>query len=122
MESKEEIYKTQIKKKIDELAKICYQNNVPCFFVVAIGDKQEDGGKKKRLNINDSKLDLKVMSYLPETMNADTKDPVFSDLVNVVNGFTTVPPADRSVFALDADDLALPPDLGYEDETELGQL
>ena len=108
MESKEQVYKNQVKKKIDELAKICYQNNMPCCFVVAVGDKALAKGEER--NEHD-KLELKITSYIPETMNVDTTDTVFSDIINVTNGFTTQPPTDRSVFALEAGDLELSPDL-----------
>ncbi len=111
MESKDTIYKQQIKRKMEDLAKLCYQNNMPCFFVVAVGDKPESKKDKDKNPSADKKLDLRISSYLPETMYADTNDTVFADLINVTNGFTTVPPTDRSAFALDADDLALPPDI-----------
>lgn len=109
MESKDNIYRLQVKRKMDDLSKLCYQNNMPCFFVVAVGDKPN------------GKLDLRIASYLPETMYAETEDTVFADLINVTNGFSTIPPTDRANFALDMDDLMLPPDLEDSenmDETE----
>ena len=142
MESKDAIYRQQIKKKVEDLAKLCYQNNMPCFFVVAVGDVSEEQGKKAAKNPNRNKkqtkymfsdagvtshspaddghlmvkkLDTRVVSYLPESMYADTEDSAFSDLINVVNGFTTVPPNDKSNFALDMDELQLPPGVDDED-------
>lgn len=109
MESKEQVYKTQIKKKMEELAQICYRNNMPCFFVVAVGDRQKT--KKNDFEDVHDKLELRSVTYVPETLYCETKDTVFSDFVNVMNGFTTVPPGDKSQFSLDADDLILPPDI-----------
>ena len=109
MESKEQIYKTQIKKKMEELSQICYKHNIPCFFVVAIGDREKT--KKNDTEDIEGKLELRSVTYVPETLYCETKDTVFSDFVNVMNGFTTVPPTDKSTFELDADDLSLPPDI-----------
>lgn len=106
MDSKENVYKTYVKKKMEELAQICYSNNLPCFFVVAVGDQP-----KSKDNTKQDKLDLRSITYVPETLHCKTSDTVFSDFINVMNGFSTVPPADKSQFELDADDLSLPPDL-----------
>ncbi len=113
MESKENVYKNIIQKPAEELAKKCYQNGIPCMFVMAVGEHQ-NLNKENRRGEKDGRLELKILSYLPETLAIETKDTVFSDMINVVNGFTTVPPNDNSNFALDMDDLALPPDLEQE--------
>lgn len=111
MDNKENVYNTQIKKKLEEIAKICYLNSMPCFFAVAVGDKEK---KRKEENV-EGKLELKVTTYLPQMLHMETPDTIFSDFVDVINGFTTVPPTDRSNFELNMDDLSLPPDLGQTD-------
>ncbi len=114
MENKEQLYVNNVKAKVDELAKLCYQYNLPCFLAIAVGDKKPKT-KAEKESSKTAKLDLKVTTYLPEMLYVETEDTVFSDFINVMNGFTTVPPNDRSNFAIDADALALPPDLEIEE-------
>lgn len=94
MESKEEIFKKEIQPLVKQLALACCQNGLPCFLLVADGEDKKTG-----------KFDLKVQTYLPETLSIPTDDTIFADLVNVLNGFTTVPPTDKSNFSLDMNEI-----------------
>ena len=86
---------------MQDLAALCYQYQIPCFMAFALGD---DPQHKDKLKI-ETLQDLKVVTYLPETLGIETKDRRFADLVNIINGFDAVPPHDRANFALEMDDL-----------------
>ena len=74
-------YNALIKDKAEEIRKLCFQYDIPCF--MAFGTKQSEDGEFK----------IECASVLPEVMGYnETTDRRFLNFINVQNGFVTVPP------------------------------
>ena len=107
---KSTVYKKEIEKRIIELKQICLENELP-FFCVFGTQLRSDGLFSKATD-----------SLLPEQyyINGESKDNTFSDMVNILNGFTTVYQPEKEM--IDADEFGLSPEIfsafSAEDEIE----
>ncbi|ADL36228.1 hypothetical protein bpr_II291 (plasmid) [Butyrivibrio proteoclasticus B316] len=101
MNDKSKVFKDKIQKQVQEIAQECIHQGIPFFMAFATGDDSE---KKGRLKLETLPY-IAATAGLPETLNIETDDRRFADFVNVLNGFETVPPHDKSNFEVDMADL-----------------
>ena len=78
--NKNDIYETEVVKKIQELLRICNKEQLPIFVSVAV--KNDENG-----------TEYKTDMFASATNDIFLKDDYFPNFVNVTNGFRTVPPA-----------------------------
>ena len=79
---KTEIYEEKIKDKMEELAKICRDNDIPFFLTCCIKNTDSDSV-------------YKTQASSPETYGYSISKNHFEHHVNVMNGFTTMPESSR---------------------------
>lgn len=103
MENKEKIFKESIAPVMDKMLAVCNDNGIP--FFMAFGVKEDSDGK----------LDLRSQGLIPEEFHYKVNDRRFSDFVNVVNGFKTVPEEVKKTMDMDDEEWGgLPTGYGIE--------
>lgn len=70
------VYETEIKPIIEQLAVACHDNNIPMFVTVAIENTKEGTTYKSKI------ID-------PDFLETSLTDDKFKDLLNIMNGFQT---------------------------------
>lgn len=73
-------YEKELKEKVDEIVRICNREKIPMFFTACVKN-----------NTRGSLYQNEMVGT--HVNNIELKDDKFPDLVNVMNGFTTVPDA-----------------------------
>lgn len=106
--NKEEEYGKEIEAKIQELKLICNDAKIPMFVTVCMNSSNEETVYKS--DVVGSKVN-----------NIILKDDLIADLINVMNGFRTVPP--HSSFEMEMDQISdVEPDTEgvkeYEDDED----
>ena len=99
VEDKTDVYKKEIKDKIASLRQICLVNNIPFFCVFGTQLK------------SDGKFNKETDAMLPEQFyaNGESSDTAFADMVNIMNGFTTVYQPEKEM--IDTDEFGLSDDV-----------
>ena len=77
--NKKTVYENVIYDKINELKILCNQEKIPMFFACAIAN-------------TDKKTTYETEFISATSNNINLKDDKITDFINVVNGFSTVPP------------------------------
>lgn len=86
---KKEVYESKIKGKVEEIAQLCRDNDIPFFFTACVENTE-----------NDSTYVAEASS--PEVYGFSIEKNHFEDHVNIMNGFTTS--AEAPLYDMDAFD------------------
>lgn len=91
-------YAQILSEKVEEIRKICVQEQIPCFmaFGLRYADQPEEKYNIKTVVENQKKDSdyLKTTVIIPEVLPMCFTDRRFSDFINVLNDFRTVPPSE----------------------------
>lgn len=82
MSSKKKEYTSLVEPKIEEIVRICNENKIPFFMTFMVNDK------------GNSVEDFKTKTLSTSVLDVNTNDETFAKLINVMNGFETIPPQD----------------------------
>lgn len=91
-------YQQMLRDKVEEIRRICVQEQIPCFmaFGLRYADQElEQYSMKTFVENQDVNSDfLKTTAIIPEVLPMNFTDRRFSDFINVLNDFHTVPPSE----------------------------
>ena len=95
-------YEVYLAEKVEEIRKICVREQIPCFMAFGVrakGQTEEEYQMKTSTYLNENmengdKCNIRTVAILPEVLPVAFEDRRFSDLVNVINHFRTVPASD----------------------------
>lgn len=79
MDNRVKVYEKSIEPMIKKIRTICNENKIPYFVTFAVNETE------------DGKYQFASDCMTPETLHLEMSDRTFSNLVNVLNGFKTVP-------------------------------
>lgn len=92
MGNKVKVYEKLIEPMVKKIRTICNENQIPYFVTFAVDEENE-------------KYKFASDCMTPETLHLETKDRTFSNLVNVMNGFKTVPNSIKTDSEMDENEL-----------------
>lgn len=91
-------YQQILADKVEEIRRICVQEQIPCFMVFGLryADQElEQYNMKTFVENQEVNSDfLKTTAIIPEILPMNFTDRRFSDFINVLNDFHTVPPSE----------------------------
>lgn len=91
-------YKQLLADEVEDIRRICVQEQIPCFMAFGLREEnqKEERYKMKTVIENKDKPSdkLKVTTIIPEVLPVSFTDRRFSDFINVLNDFHTVPPSE----------------------------
>lgn len=93
MENKVRVYEKSIDPLVKKIRTICNENQIPYFVTFAVDEEDE-------------KFKFVSDCMTPETLHLTETDKTFSNLVNVLNGFKTVPRSMKIDAELDDNELS----------------
>lgn len=76
-----DIYTNEIESKVAELLQLCNKYRLPMFLTIAVKNDEEGTEYVKEM-------------FAAKSNSINLKDDYLRHLVNVMNGFSTIPPAD----------------------------
>lgn len=92
MGNKVKVYEKLIEPMVKKIRTICNENQIPYFVTFAVDEENE-------------KYKFASDCMTPETLHLEIKDRTFSSLVNVMNGFKTVPNSIKTDSEMDENEL-----------------
>ena len=91
-------YQQILAERVEEIRRICVQEQIPCFmafgFRYADQDLEQYNMKTFVENQEINSDFLKTTAVIPEVLPMNFTDRRFSDFINVLNDFHTVPPSE----------------------------
>lgn len=108
-------YETLLKEKVEEIRKLCVKEQIPCFLAFGLRSaEQTEGPYQIQEEGNLEELQMNVTAIIPEVLPVALQDRRFSDFINVLNHFHTVPPSEYAKTTAEDLMIDLPPEKNRE--------
>ena len=91
-------YQQILAERVEEIRRICVQEQIPCFMAFGLRYADQDLEQyNMKTFVENQEINsdfLKTTAVIPEVLPMNFTDRRFSDFINVLNDFHTVPPSE----------------------------
>ena len=90
LNNNEKFFKNRIQEHVNHIKFLCNDAGIP-FFMIFATSQDEDTGK----------MNFTTEQILPEMLGLKPDEPTFTDMINVLNGFRTMPRASNEIVEME---------------------